>query len=142
VCLHFHGPYISWAGSQFGVAWSEWGEGDAGGVRFTRLDIDGNALMEEAVVHEVPGSPFDLGWTGRRFGLLHSGHRDDGVAFIGLKCGDGNGEFDDAGVEIPLAYICSPISPTMVWSGSEFGVLWSDKVESYELFFARIGLCE
>jgi hypothetical protein len=138
-------PSIVWAESQFGVAWYDPDEevpgSDSSPVMFTRLDIDGNPLMDPAHVPAVSGLPV-LRWTGSRFGLLYSIHSEDAIDAIGFKIGDVDGSFHESHAEIPLSLSHLPWTPMMTWSGSEFGVIWIDEADGYELFFGRIGFCE
>lgn len=133
-------PSLTWTGSRFGAAWKDMRDGDYE-IYF--------ALLSDAGVKEVgdvritsavggSGSP-SIHWIGARFALAWCDARDGTGAEIyytsiseaGVK------EMDD--VRVTNAPELSSF-PSMVWSGSELGVVWRDLRNTMmgEIYFTRL----
>ena len=78
-----------------------------------------------------------IAWTGKEFGVVWSDDRDGNreVYFVRL---DKNGKKLGEEVKIPYSHNIS-ISPKIVWTGKEFGVVWEGNRDgNWEIYFARL----
>lgn len=133
------GPSLVWTGSEYGVAWDSRPEPATTHVLFARLDASGNRIGAEVQVDGGPGrsgSP-SLVWSGAEYGVAWTDQRDGNpeIYFIGLT---------DLGVRIgsDLRVTTDPgslNSPTIVSTGTEYAIAWSDfRNFNAEIYLARI----
>jgi len=137
-------PSLAWTGSEFGVSWYDNQDGNEE-IYFARLSSSGSKLGADLRVTSDAGSSYSpsLAWTGSEFGVSWtdydylSGYENIYFAWIsssGSKLGSNFQVTSDPS----YGY-----SPYLAWTGSEFGVSWTDYREvNDEIYFARIaGVC-
>jgi len=130
-------PSLVWTGAEYGVAWNEGAGGaNAKTIYLSRLDSSGATLGSIVAVTAAPtGSRRpSLAWTGDEYGVAWRDYRH------------GNGEIYFARVDATGFKLGSDLrmstdpanstSPSLTWSGTVFGVAWSD---SSEIEFGRVG---
>lgn len=124
-------PSIAWTGEMFGMLWNKEEE-----VYFTLLSSDGEVISEEEQIsftpRDVSSSP-QLTWTGSEFGGVWVDW-DGGAYQVYFQ------RISAAGVALGREIMVSDHSepsnyPTVVWTGDEYGVAWSDQ---YAIYFARV----
>jgi hypothetical protein len=130
-------PAIVWTGSEFGVAWWNTGSREApkAELYLTRIDARGSLIGEPTLANEHedntgPGYTVSMAWTGSEFGLTWNTPYDDGVSYLtfiefsrvsamGLKIGE-----DVAVAGDPTDLSSAYYSPTLVWTGSRYGIAY------------------
>lgn len=137
-------PSLVWAGSEFGIAWENYSGYDEG-INFTRLDNAGREIGDEALIIGRPGSNSNsatLVWTGSEYGISWVDGRDSGTVLnteIYFARLDSSGEKigDDIRITNDPDY---SQNPSLVWTGSEYGVSWVDTRDYWnlEIYFARL----
>ncbi len=129
---------LKWTGSEYGIAWSF----DSRlcepadrfyGTYFTRLSADGRIMMERAMLDFAPRDDWEemgqvaLVWTGSMFGLswistsLALDYVFPSLHFRKLSA-------DGSPLSEPLRlreYPDEPTNPLPAWTGSKFGLIWS-----------------
>jgi len=134
-------PSLSWTGSEFGVSWMDYGDGNWNWeIYFARVSSSGAKLGSDLRVTNAAsdsGYP-SLSWTGSEFGVSWEDFRDGNaeiyfalVSSADAKLGEDLRVTNDAS---------SSELPSLSWTGSEFGVSWQDNRDgNVEIYFARIG---
>jgi hypothetical protein len=136
---------LAWTGSEFGVAWEipliVGGDFVATSIEFARVGFDGVKRGRDVLMREWAGSP-RLAWTGSRYGISwwdRAGSEDE-IYFAVI---DGEGRFEIDGIQISGASDpeCFKSQPSMVWTGSEFGLIWERtcSVWTLDMVFTRLG---
>jgi hypothetical protein len=142
----WQGTSISWTGSEFGLAWMKsTTDRSTVNILFARLDVVGEILLGPVSVtediHAYTFVPY-LEWTGSEFGMAFGveGGENDYVSFRSISH---DGTISDSSVRIYKEFSGTPYASDLVWSGSEYGILWEDMPEDVgQVFFQRIGLCD
>jgi hypothetical protein len=146
VVQHMRGDIsLAWTGSEFGVAWEIpliVGEDFvATSIEFARVGPDGAKRGRDVLMREWAGSP-RLAWTGSRYGISwwDRAVSEDEIYFAVT---DSEGMFEIDGIQISddLDPDLHEGRPSIVWTGSEFGLTWykSVPVLSADMVFTRIG---
>jgi hypothetical protein len=134
-------PSVVWTGTEYAVAWAD----DRGvgnwDIYFARLAGDGEMVGTEVrVTTDAGASTFpSLVWTGTGFGVAWQDSRDgnDNIYFARL---------DEEGAKIGtdqriLATPGGSAVPSLVWTGSVFGVAWQEYIDgNWEIYFARLNV--
>ena len=140
-------PSLVWTGHEYGVVWQDLRDGNPE-IYFARLDAAGNKIGTDVRLTNEPFESYDpsLVWTGREYGVAwpnywRESNNDQGVDIFFAR-------LDGAGNRIGLDTWVSRIPllswrPSLVWTGSEFGVSWYGFQYIYpygdwEIFFARL----
>jgi hypothetical protein len=131
-------PSIVWAGSQWGIAWryTHWPTE----TRFSRVSETGTMSGTTIKIGTDPMMHIPLGivWTGSEFG----------TTWLADDMTYGTTQFRrmaDSGMpQIPVLDVADvpdhQLGTDLAWSGSEFGVLWTDnRSGDWEIYFNRIG---
>lgn len=147
-------PSLVWTGSEFGVSWRDDRDGNHE-IYFARIESDGYRIGPD---HRITNDDRDsarpsMVWTGSVFGISWSDNRDephpDGwpyntEIYLTHVNPDGSKIRDD--IRITNDDSISE-SPSLVWTGSEFGIVWQDYRNDpnptdmdfiYEIYFARV----
>lgn len=136
-------PSLAWTGSDYGLLWGD----DRSGqplLHFNRLDRDGARILNDVPLADLPtsslrpaivsaGSQFGIVWPHLEIGS--DGNHRQAVYFARL---DQNGAV--LGAPLRLGVGRGQADPSLVWTGSEFGVAWSETDDAFtgHLRFARI----
>lgn len=137
------GASLVWTGTELAMAWSD-NMVDTSQIYFARLDVDGTLLMEPVAVSdswlsEEPslawtGSEFAVAWQeGVQVGAEDSRYRISFVRFAADGTVASTENLTDAADFARL--------PSLIWTGTEFGVAWSDSRPSedqYHTYFNRV----
>ena len=155
---------MAWSGSQYGVSWADDRDGNAE-IYFTRISAGGAKQGSDVRITNAIGSSVysSLTWTGSEYGMAWTDFRND----PDQNCG---GHDENCNYEIYFARISASgvkiggdiritndpdvsYYPSLIWTGSEFGVSWQDFRNdlnhycdiqyspydcNYEIYFARI----
>lgn len=127
-------PALAWTGSGYGTAWREGAQ-----IGFVRLDEAGEVVEPfSRTAGTSAGSP-DVVWTGDQYAVAWEDGRNgrDEIYFA---------RFDSGGVQLgPDVRVTDAPGfkgfPSLVWTGSEFAVAWSDQRSQqyvWEVYFTRI----
>ena len=129
-------PALAWNGSGWGVAWS-----DGTRIWFARLDAAGRSVGESIPV----GTPARrarharLVWTSDGYGVAWDDVRGrpdrQDVRFARLDA-----EGLPLGPDLTVSSSsCGALFPTLVWTGSDFGLAWEDcRDNDWEIYFASV----
>ena len=141
-------PEMAFTGSEYGVVWI-----DPGGtyygiyypqdrVTFTRLDQTGQEIVSPIFVTDKERNRMDpsIAWTGSEYGLTFVDYRDGNQEIYFRRLSP---EGISIGEDIRVSYSAGQTrSAVMVWSGSEFGLAWSEECENdaiFDIVFTTIG---
>lgn len=132
-------PSVVWAGSEYGVAWNDNRDG-GWDIYFARLAESGERIGREVHVtsSESDSRGASLVWTGREYGLAWSDDRDGNSEIYFTRLSETGDRIGDE-VRVTRAADDS-LYPSLVWTGSEYGIAWSDSRDSIlpETYFARL----
>ncbi len=132
-------PSLVWTGSGFALAWEDGRDGDKE-IYFARLDPQGNKIGSDVrVTNDVSASEnASLVWAGNEFAVAWDDDRDGNreIYFARLDAA-GN----EIGSDVRITSDASASQrPSLVWTGSEYGVAWTDdRADGSRVLFARIG---
>jgi hypothetical protein len=133
-------PTLVWSGSEYGVSWYDNRDG-SGEIYFARVDAAGGKVGSDVRVTNDAAYSYSpsLAWTGDGYGVSWYDNRDGNFEIyfarldaLGTKIGSDVRLTNDGA----WSYLCS-----LVWTGSEFGVAWTDLRDTYgyeKVYFARI----
>ncbi|HEV8701600.1 MAG TPA: putative metal-binding motif-containing protein [Candidatus Polarisedimenticolia bacterium] len=132
-------PSLVWTGSEFGVAWSDFRDGNDE-IYFAHLDPSGSKIGTDIRVTNNPArsTMASLVWTGSEYGLAWADNRDGNYEIYFKRLGPA-GTFVTGDLRVTNAARDS-IRPSLVWSGTGYGLAWSDLRDDYngELYFALL----
>jgi len=131
-------PDLVWTGTEYGLAWSDEAEGNRE-ITFARIATDSSItsgptrLTNDSAVSEQPS----LVWTGNGYGLAWTDQRDLNKEIyvlvldnLGAPSGTPQAVTADAAISA---------QPSLAWTGSEFGVAWTDERDlNREIYFRLI----
>jgi hypothetical protein len=134
----FRIPSLVWTGSEYGVAWQDHRDGNEE-IYFARINSTGDRMGSDVRITADPaasGGP-SLVWGGSEYGVSWTDMRDGNqetyfarIASDGVKIGADIRITDDSSYSS---------LPSLVWSGSEYGVSWRDGRDGNpEVYFGRI----
>jgi hypothetical protein len=136
-------PALVWNGEGFAVSWHDLrplpGSGGQFEIFMARLDADGRKLAPETRVTTAVGSGLEtsLAWSGREYAVAWSDRRDDpdltrGQIYLARLDADG------AKLAAEARLTDSPLTadhPSLIWTGSEFGLAWTQLDLASSFFF-------
>jgi hypothetical protein len=133
-----YSPSLVWTGSGYGVAWPDDRDGNRE-IYFARITPEGVKVGGDVRV-TADGFVPSLVWTGSGYGVAWQDDRDGNweIYFArltpeGVKVG---GDMRVTTAASSSAY------PSLVWTGSGYGVAWYDHRDgNNEIYFARLGWC-
>jgi len=113
-------------------------------VFVTLLDETGLPMGDDVDISLHPGDAFaaSLAWSGRALGVAWEDRRDGDYEIYFQRLND-QAEKLQADLRITFAFDFS-LYPVIVWSGSEFGIVWQDsrfqgvEPDNDEIFFQRV----
>ncbi|MFQ5720541.1 MAG: MopE-related protein, partial [Acidobacteriota bacterium] len=131
-------PSVAWTGNEYGVAWRD--ERDLNmEIYFALVSADGVKLTGDLRITNDAASSFApaLVWTGTEFGVAWVDNRN-GNKEIYFNRLDAAGL--TAGADVRLtADAGTSIQPSLVWTGAEYGVAWTDdRNGNREITFNRL----
>jgi hypothetical protein len=131
-------PHLIWTGNEYGIVWSDFRDGNTE-IYFTRLDSIGSKIGSDIRItydndsSYLPsliraGDEYGVAWRDRRDGIYE-------IYFAQLNSSGGK-----IGSDVRVTEDASVSdNPSLVWTGSEFGVTWEDNRDGpYEIYFTRI----
>jgi uncharacterized membrane protein len=131
-------PSLVWTGEVYGVAWQDYRDSNWE-IYFSRINAEGFEMSTDVRVTDASlESVFPtLVWNGREYGLAWQDSRvgNQEIYFtrltsVGVKLG--------SDVRVTAAAGGSA-SPSLAWTGSEYGVVWQDYRDSnWEIYFTRL----
>jgi hypothetical protein len=129
-------PSLVWTGTEYAVAWDDHATGREG-IYLARFTASGTKIGSDIQI-STGGILLDpsLVWMGTGFGLAWWGVRDGNseIYFARLDA-SGHKIGEDVRVTNDAA---DSFSPSLAWTGQEFGISWDDRRENREIFFARL----
>ncbi len=132
-------PSIVWTGSDYGVSWEDNRDGNSE-IYFRRISAIGVPIGTDMRITNASGfsgAP-SIVWTGSEYGVSWHYYRDGNYEIYFKR-------ISEAGIPIGTDIRITNASgdsgdPSLVWTGSEYGVSWGDYRDgNYEIYFARIG---
>jgi len=132
-------PSLVWTGSEYGVAWRDRRDGNAE-IYFALLSAAGIPGTEARITNDLGNSDApSLVWTGSEFGVSWNDDRDGNNEIY-------FGRIDATGSLVPGSIIRltedddqNSLYPSLVWTGTEFGVAWHDQRHGEEeVYFVRV----
>ncbi len=137
-------PAIAWAGSAWAVTWSETEDSSSFDAMLNMVSPSGVPSIASARPCEVEGASalMQAAWTGSALGVVWTDTRDPANWEIYFRLLDGTGAPISSEVRVTNAAEPSQ-EPMIVWTGSEFGLLWQDeRAFAPRMYFNRISLCD
>ncbi len=140
-------PALVWTGTGYGVAWSDFrdGDGDFDEIYFARLSGSGAKIGDDLRETAAPfgSSSPRITWTGSGYGLVWQDMRNSISALEGhwevyfaYLNADGVKVSDDVRVTDNASDLLSDSSePSVTWTGSEFGIAWRG---ASDIYFVRL----
>jgi len=130
-------PSLAWTGSEYGVAWQDYRDGRFE-IYFARISDSGVKTGPDVRITDASGSSGpSLVWTSSQYGVAWHDSRDTSseVYFVRISAAGAKLGTDARISDLPdVSY-----EPSLVWSGSEFGVSWYDRRDGNdEVYFSRI----
>ncbi len=129
---------VVWTGSEFGVLWDNNAD-----LFFARLDASGAVIATNIQVTTDPDTQrfARMTWSGHEYGVVWTDQREEGEEIYFTSLGpEGNKLQNDVRLSNTPGLSGSP---TIVWTGAEFGVFWEEWSASCcqprNLYFARVG---
>ncbi len=133
-------PSLVWTGSEYGVAWHDYRDEDYE-IYFARISPSGLKIGYDtriSINDDYDSLNPSLVWTGAEYGVSWEDYRNGDreiyfarISSSGLKIGN------DTRISTNDEHSSS--NPSLVWTGSEYGVSWSDfRNEDREIYFARL----
>src|SRR6185436_7179296 len=132
-------PSLVWTGSEYAVTWDgQLSRNGAWGIYLSRFTQTGLKIGPDLPV-STTGSEGDasLVWTGTGFGVTWFDNRDGDHPEIYFARLDATGNRIGSDVRVTNDPGDSFL-PSIVWTGSEFGVSWDDRRETRDVYFARL----
>jgi hypothetical protein len=130
--------HIVWTGSLYGLAWVDDRDGNAE-IYFARISPEATVVGTDTRITDAGGSSFDpsLAWTGSEFGLSWFDDRDGNTEVYFTRI-DGDGA--KVGADVRITNNSGASDHAFIgWSGSEYGIVWSDDREgNEEIYFVRV----
>ncbi|HET6278963.1 MAG TPA: putative metal-binding motif-containing protein [Candidatus Polarisedimenticolia bacterium] len=141
---HSTSPSLVWADQGYGLAWVD--ERDQMGgpplreIYFARLDPAGTKIGSDLRVTSSAAfsSAPSLAWSGTEYGVAWQDTRDGAmeIYFAGIDAAGSSTLGSNVRVTNDPAFSSAP---SLVWTGSEFGLAWQDnRSGSNEIFYTRI----
>jgi hypothetical protein len=121
-------PILKWSGAGFGVAWTDWRDGNRE-IYFRRLDATGRPMGAEVRITNDPADSAwaDLAWNGDRkeWALVWHDTRDGNAEVYFQRLDEQGGKL---GGEVRLTNAGGFSGyPSIDWNGFEYGVSWQDE---------------
>jgi len=129
-------PSIVWNGTGYAVGWEDTRSG-AQELYVARLDAAGAKLGSDTYLSQRLFSPWNMVWTGTEYALAWPDDRDGNLEIYFARV-------DSSGTKIGVDLRVTndgAIShyPSMAWTGSGFGVVWSDfRDPSSEIYYNAV----
>jgi len=129
---------LAWTGSEYGVAYRKYK--NMYDIWFARIDLNGNRIGDEVEVideSDNSGNP-SLVWSGSEFGCAwnYGGASSYQIRFARIGAG---GQRIGSVIDVKSANTNKEFYPSVVWTGSRYGIAWSDKYSSvYEIYLSTL----
>jgi hypothetical protein len=129
------GPSMIWSGSEFGLSWTNGLD-----VFFARLSRTGAKIGSDLTVYTkwpsiVPNWSPSLAWTGSEYGVSWCGKVSLSSQIFFVRVSAAGAKLGSE-IYFPGGMLDLNVYPSLVWTGSEFGVAWARNTES--VYFVRI----
>jgi hypothetical protein len=136
-------PSLAWTGSEYGISWKDCRDffNYYSEIYFTRISSAGAKIGDDVNITKASGASQNpsLTWADKMFAAAFEDDRD------------GNNEIYFAMISPASKKICDDLrvtfdesssnKPSLVWTGTEFGVSWEDDRDgNFEIYFTRISL--
>jgi hypothetical protein len=132
-------PSLVWTGSEFGVSWEETSIPQE--ICFARVSSAGAKIGSDLRVTNAAAlsKESSLSWTGSEFGVIweeENGAQDYLICFSRVSS---SGAKIGSELRVSNETTCGSGSPSLSWTGSEFGVSWyAFRYLNEEIYFARV----
>jgi hypothetical protein len=126
-------PSLAWTGSEFGLSWADMRDSDEE-IYFVRLSSTGTLVGADSRITSSTGEsslPF-LMWADGVFGLTWQDQRDGNleIYFVRLEADSTVSSYQ---LRLTARTVAS-VLPVMAWTGSEFGIFWTERVSTSEMY--------
>lgn len=132
-------PSLIWTGSEYGVAWSDWRDGNVE-IYFTHLTRVGEKIGGDVrITNALGNSTFpSLVWNGEGYAVAWSDGRAGPNIEIYFGRFDASGNRIDEDQRLTFTSFVSEM-PSLVWSGQGFGLVWRENfAEQGEIYFSLL----
>jgi hypothetical protein len=135
-------PDLVWTGSEYGLAWQDERSGYFE-IHFARLDGSGSMIGSERRVTSSPHRSVrpSLVWTGSEYALAWVDNREGPYDLYFTRISSSGVEQGDD-ERLTTSGVQGLEGPSLVWTGSEYGIVYVAPTSGYEGYFMRFGLCE
>jgi len=131
-------PSLAWTGSEFGVSWEDNRDGNME-IYFALISASGVKQGSDVRITSNAGDSGNpsLAWTGTEYGVSWEDNRDGNMEiYFALISADGAKQGDDIRITGDSG---DSRSPSLAWTGSEFGVSWIDSRDgNSDIYFAYV----
>ncbi len=131
-------PTMVWSGSEFGLAWYDWRNGNPDGY-FARISAGGSKIGSDLLFNGDGANSWGPApvWTGSEYGIAWEDERDVNMEVYFARVSSA-GSTVGPNKKITNA-LGSSTSASIAWRGTEYGVLWHDDRDgNNEIYFARL----
>lgn len=129
-------PLIVWTGAEFGITWRD-GRSGVGEIYFMRVDADGNKIGGDLQVSTSSGvSLHSFVWADGEFGVAWNESADGGDQLFFTRI-DASGNLIP-GSERQITTFGTNQMPSLVWTGTEYGLVWVYGATPTSMRFIRL----
>jgi hypothetical protein len=122
-------PSIAWTGSQYGIAWEDFRDGDSE-IYLARLSASGTRIGGDIRITQAPldSRAPRIVWDGSGYGIVWADWRNspsalDGRVEVYFARLDPAG--NKIGTDVRITQLAGVTSTDIAWNGSEYGIVWS-----------------
>jgi hypothetical protein len=139
-----YSPSMIWTGNQYGISWNDLRDGNYE-IYFARLDSSGSKIDPPGDIRVTDATGNSQGssliWTGSEYGISwHDGRNGNWEIYFSRLNSDGNKIGSEERITSVLA---NSASPSLVWTGSEYGISWDDYRDgNNEIYFVPLRCCD
>ena len=135
-------PSMVWGSNEFGLAWIDFRDGNAGELYFMRINPNSPyRIGNERRITWHPGHHAyfpSITWSGSEYGLAWSDNCSGWAEIYFIRLNSDNGQVIDDEKRITWDENGTTNNPSLAWSGSEYGVAWNEQVQdNWEIFFTH-----
>ncbi len=134
-------PSLVWTGTSFSIVWEDY-RNDGSNIYFAKLNSSGSIIVSERRISDddayLSSNP-SLVWTGTRYGVTWEDNRDGNGEIYFARISSSGSKLEDNDTRISGFVDYWSCYPSLVWTGTEYGLAWEDWKSGYpEVYFARI----
>lgn len=144
-------PALVWSGSGYGIVWHDYRKGGGPEVYFAKADQAGKKTVNDVMlssnnINKISYSPA-IAWTGSQYGVvwseysrLDSENANGCYLYFARLNADGVKQGENISITSDNYGTC-PSQPSIVWTGSEYGIAWHENrqgAENSRVYFTHL----